>query len=70
MIVNVSELEFAALPPDVRKVSDLPGAHSFFLWAMPSGTTNSGAEPGKGSAELPEGRRPSAHQTAEPSRNC
>ncbi len=70
MIVNVSELEFGALPPDVRRVCDLPNDYSFFLRAMPEGATNSRAEPRKNSDELPEGRRPSAHQTAGPSRNC
>ena len=31
MIVNVSELEFAALLPDVPRVCDLPNVYSFFL---------------------------------------
>ncbi len=54
----------AALPPDVRKVSDLPGQK-----LLPSGgyaPNRLGHSPVNSSARLPGGRRPPAHQAAEP----
>ncbi len=45
MIVNGGELEFAALPPDVRKVSDLPNEYLFFLGLCPHVPRTRGQSP-------------------------
>ncbi len=54
----------AALPPDVRKVSDLPGQVS--LSSRGYAPDRWGRSPNNSWAALPGGRRPHAHQAAEP----
>ncbi|GEM_PF-4408524 len=67
------QLEFAALPPDVRRVSDLPTGELIFpRGCAPDGRrhrlscNHTGHSPDKSLVALTEGRRPSAHRMAEP----
>jgi hypothetical protein len=54
---------FAASPPDVREVFDLPMSPSFDLSGAPPRSW--GTAP-RTILAVPEGHRPSAHQAAEP----
>src|SRR6266851_10424885 len=62
----------AAVPPDVRKVSDLPRMTHSDFGAMPPAIFKPlhieilGQSPGDLKYRSPEGQRPSAHQAAEP----